>query len=196
MIFITSYNRPDMLLSLLKELEGERITVIDDGSEYDPKQYAEYCNYIRTTHQGKQGFWKKWRAIFDIAKHGDYEELIFIQDDLHGIDLDRLRNDFGGNSCLNVLSVGGHVKWSENGYVDCNFITSRKCIDKIGWWIEPIPMQRFFIPGISSGVGEQLSRRFGNKGIKMITPYRPYAHHGAHESKMHPIERKRNPLIC
>ena len=57
MIFITSYNRPEMLLSLLKELEGERITVIDDGSEYNPEQLTEYCTYVRTPHRGKFGYW-------------------------------------------------------------------------------------------------------------------------------------------
>lgn len=194
MIFITSYNRPEMLLSLLKELEGERITVIDDGSDYLPYPHIEYCEYLRTNHKGKVGFWSQWDFMFRIAKETDDNEFIFLQDDLENVRLDELRRDYKGG-CLNVLNVGPDRGWSKKGYVDCQFMCDRSVLEALKWEMHEIDIRRFLFRHISSGVGQQLTNRLAELDIPMHTD-KNYANHGDHHSEMHPLERKLNPLVC
>lgn len=194
MIFITSYNRPKMLLRLLKELKGEYVVVIDDGSEYNPIEHMNYCDYYRTEHQGRQGYWKNWQLMFDLASETEETEFIFIPDDVHTVDLVGLRAEYTKGT-LNVLNVGKDRGWSPNGYVDCGFICHRKVLEALNWAMIPISPHRFINPFISSGVGQQLTNRLFYLGIPMYT-IRNYAIHGDHESQMHPLERRRNPLIA
>lgn len=192
MILITSYERPKMLLNLLKELEGESVSVIDDGSKYNPSAHLNYCDYYRVSHKGKEGFYVNWNLMLDIAKESNDNEFIFLQDDLHNVELDRLRKDYKGG-CLNVLDVGVDRGWTPVGYVDCIFMCDRSVLEALEWKLEPITIQRFNRPNISSGVGEQLSRRLWFKGIPMYLNGN-YAQHGNHESKMHKEERLKSPL--
>lgn len=193
MILITSYDRPDMLLRLLKELEGEKVVVVDDGSKYNPIEHLNYCDYYRASHKGRPGFWVNWNLMLEIAKESDEDEFIFLQDDLHSVELDRLREDYT-DGCLNVLEVGADRGWTPVGYVDCMFMCNREVLEALEWKLEPIPIHRFNNPSISSGVGAQLSYRLWLKGIPMILNGN-YAKHGDHESKMNKEERKRNPLV-
>lgn len=192
MILITSYDRPQMLLRLLKELEGEKVIVVDDGSAYDSSEHLNYCDYYRVSHKGKKGFWVNWNFMFELAEETDDNEFIFLQDDLYDVELDRLRADYT-KGCLNVLDVGPDRGWTPNGYVDCQFICNRAVLEALQWELAPVPVQRFNQPNISSGVGHQLSFRLWSKGIPMYLNGN-YAKHGNHESKMHPKERKINPL--
>lgn len=192
MIFITSYDRPRMLLRLLKELEGEKIIVVDDGSAYDPTEHLNYCDYYRVSHKGREGFWVNWNLMLEIAKGTDDNEFIFLQDDLYDVELEKLRSDHT-KGCLNVLDVGPDRGWTTRGYVDCQFICNRYVLESLGWELAPVPVTRFNIPNISSGVGQQISFRLWMKGIPMILNGN-YAHHGNHESKMHPSIRKIQPL--
>lgn len=192
MIFITSYDRPRMLLRLLKELEGEKIIVVDDGSAYDPTEHLNYCDYYRVSHKGREGFWVNWNLMLEIAKGTDDNEFIFLQDDLYDVELEKLRRDHT-KGCLNVLDVGKDRGWTPKGYVDCQFMCDRKVLEALEWKVDPVPIQRFRDPNISSGVGAQLSYRLWLKGIPMYLN-RNYAQHGNHESKMHKSERLKNPL--
>ena len=194
MICITSYQRPKMLLRLLKELEGENVVVIDDGSTYDPTEHLDYCEYHRVSHKGKKGFWVNWNMMLEIAKESNDTEFIFLPDDIHSIELDRLRSDYT-NGALNVLHVGPDRGWTPKGYVDCAFICDRSVLEALKWKIDPVPIQRFNNPNISSGVGQNLSFRMWMEGIPMYLKGN-YAQHGDHESKMHKEERLKNPLVC
>ena len=193
MIFITSFDRPHMLLRLLKELQGEQVVVVDDGSSYNPDKHLKYCDYYRVSHKGREGFWVNWNFMLQIAQESNDNEFIFLQDDLHSVDLDRLREDYT-DGCLNVLEVGPDRGWTPKGYVDCQFICDRYVLNALEWKLDPIPIQRFNNPYLSSGVGQQLSFRLWMKGIPMYLNGN-YAQHGDHESKMNPEERKRNPLV-
>jgi hypothetical protein len=206
MIFISSYNRPKMLMDLLIALDGEDITVIDDGSDYNFKLHARRCNYIRTKHRGKRGYWITFLLMFNIARDlTDCNEYIFIPDDITDFDINRLRADAGnqGNGfyAINILNIdrGTPSNWGvpiEHGYIDCAFYTNRRTLQKLQFKILPVPERRFKDnPNISSGVGRQLTRRMFRLGIKMIVPERSYARHGDHPSVMNPSERLINPQI-
>lgn len=181
-----------MLLRLLKELKGESVTVIDDGSEYDPSEHLNYCEYYRLSHHGKEGFWVNWNFMLGLAKESNDREFIFLPDDIHDFEIDRMRKDYKGGA-LNVLDVGADRGWTPKGYVDCGFMCDRKVLSALKWELDPIPITRFNIPNISSGVGQQMSFKLWMKGIPMILNGN-YAHHGNHESKMHPSIRKIQPL--
>lgn len=217
MICITSYNRPAMLLRLLNELQGcgHRVCVFDDASTYDPAEHRELCEYNRISyHRGKVHYWKQWQWIFDRCRASDDERFIFMPDDWHSIELDRINEWFNrleGKYAFNVTNNGVKTNWTSIerkkiridgkpvyrvGFVDCGFFTTRLTLEALDWHIEPVDLMRFRIPNISSGVGQQLSNRLMGKFIPMYQPVRSMAwHDGTHESQMHPKERERNPLI-
>lgn len=198
MIFITSYQRPEMLLRLLKELQGENITVIDDGSDYDPAEHEKYCDYIRHKHKGKKDFFRIWQRMFLIARKTNDDEIIFLQDDLTNIDLQGLRKSTPtGKYAFNLMNIGPDRKWTAAGYVDCIFATNRETLGAINWRVPAVSPKRWNNnPNMSSGVGQYLSMMLYLKNIPMIIPNRNYASHGSHESKMHPGERNINPLTA
>lgn len=185
-------------MRLLEELQGERVTVFDDGSEYDATPFYEYCDYKRIAHQGKKNFWQVWQLMLTIARYSEDDEFIFLQDDLYNVDLEGLRAvETPDKYALNLMNVGPDRGWSPVGYVDCIFKTNRATLEAIGWYIEPVNAYRWMTrPNLSSGVGQNLTRRFYENKIPMILPNRNYASHGDSESKMHPRERQQNPLVC
>lgn len=198
MIFVTTYQRPNMLMRLLQELHGEDVIVFDDGSEYDATPFYQYCDYRRVSHQGKENFWQLWQLMLTTAQYSGRDEFIFLQDDLYNVDLEGLRQvETPDKYALNLMNVGPDRGWSPAGYVDCIFKTNRATLDEIGWYVDPVSPCRWTInPGMSSGVGQNLSRRFYEHRMPMILPDKNYASHGDHESMMNPKERQKNPLIC
>ncbi len=193
-------------MNLLVALDGEDITVIDDGSDYNFKLHARRCNYIRTKHRGKQGYWITFLLMFNLARDMTYcDEYIFIPDDITDFDIYRLRVDAQKYRnhlfAINILNInrGTPANWGvpiEHGYIDCAFYTNRRTLSKLQFKMAPIPERRFKDnPNISSGVGRQLTRRMHRLGIEMIIPDRSYAVHGNHPSVMNPSERIINPQI-
>ncbi len=195
--FITSYNRPRLLMRLLKELSG-KVIVLDDGSDYDPTPHQEHCEYYRMKHHGKEGFWKLWLHMLAMAEDTEADEFLFLQDDVYNVDLEGLQNvETPELYALNVMDVGPDRGWGPAGYVDCIFKTNRTTLDAIGWGFEEVDKYRWmYRPDLSSGVGQKLSEAFYRNNIPMILPKRNYASHGDADSKMHPKEREVNPLIA
>jgi hypothetical protein len=214
MIVIFSYNRPEMLLSLLKELEGQRPTVIDDGSTYDPTEHMKLSNYIRKPHTGKKGYWQKWNIAFSLCDMSDNDFFLFLPDDVQDINIGKIReigeelkdslyaynylNDgrdycWGSKVCKDITIAGEKSK--QIGFVDCGFFTNRKTLEKINFSLNPVSKERFKDPLKSSGVGQQLSERFKKLGVKMYKPINSLAYHGDHESQMNKQERKIHPLV-
>ena len=214
MICIFSYNRPEMLMSLLKELHGrDSIVVMDDGSGFDPEPFLDYCDFYRAEHRGKQGFWMQWRDALEILRDSTCKQFIFLPDDAENVQYDRIIQATRGQKryAINVINAGADRGWTDipytpvnlngitankMGYVDCAFVCDRKALELLNWQIQPVSTIRFILnPLISSGVGCQLSRRFKQLRVDMYLPVESLARHGKHESMMHPIERKNNPLV-
>ena len=212
MNIIFSYNRPNKLHSLLDEI-GHSV-VIDDGSDYKALPFLDKCDYYRFTHKGKEGFWLQWQYAFDIAKESNEDWFFFAQDDISNVnmaEIKRLTQNIKTPFAFNIMHRGTHRGWTNIkhepttikgvdchivSYVDCIFATNRKTLELLHWQILPVDRMRFLIPNISSGVGQQLSRRLFDLNVPMWMPRKSLAYHGDHESKMHPIERKLNPLIA
>lgn len=201
LIFIFSYNRKEMLESLIFELESKNcdVIVIDDGSNF----VIKHENKILFPHQGKLFHWKRWNAAFQTAMQSDYKYFGFLPDDFSNVDLDFV---FPQSPCvLNVLNDGRLKNWNniepidfggfyKVGFTDCGFFCQRESLERIGFYVYKTLMQnkREFA---SSGVGLQLTNRFNKEIIPIFTPKKSLAFHGDHESKMHPELRKIEPLI-
>lgn len=215
MIFIFSYNRKEMLESLIEELMpfNEYIMVIDDGSDFDIND--ERVGVCKFPHGGKSMWWHTWNEALKIAQSSIDNKFMFLPDDISNLDvkkIKRIRASFSIKEryAYNILNVGNDRGWTRlkrkdcmiagyesevSPYVDCGYMTNRETLEVLDWnqdWINPI---RFDREGISSGVGEAQSRAYWLAGVPMYLPKIKLAHHGNHESKMHPIERKKNPLV-
>ena len=120
-IFITSYNRNEMLHNLLKQIFEQaeldfdiQINIFDDVSDdkfyfNDPK-IKVYTNPI---HRGKQLFWQTWDEMFKLAKKNKSDYYFFLPDDIEicpnffNIAIEKLEyiKSFDNNfACLSLLT--------------------------------------------------------------------------------------------
>ena len=209
MKIIFTYNRPQMLHRILDEI-GHSV-VIDDGSDYKALPFLDKCDYYRFSHKGKEGFWLQWQYAFDIARESNEDWFFFAPDDISNVnmaEIKRLTQNITTPFAFNYMNIGSGRGWTplgeykadwfdgyRIGYVDCAFVTNRKTLELLHWQMLPVKQKRFLNPNISSGVGHQLSKRLFDLNVPMWMPSKSLAYHGDHESKMHPLERKLNPLI-
>jgi hypothetical protein len=209
-IIVFSYNREEMLINLLTELEGLDVTVIDDGSDF----IINHPKVIKTPHEGKKGFWKKWVIAHQIVLGSEEDYFLFLPDDIKDINLEWLKGlesqqwnehlftinviNCGRTECWGPFNTGQEpfeiedITLNEVGFVDCGFFTNRYTLENIE--IHEVHETWFRNENISSGVGAQMSESFRNIRAKMMMPTPSLCYHGKHESKMHTNQRKRIPL--
>lgn len=151
----------------------------------------------------------QWQLMFEIAQESEDNWFLFTQDDFYNIQLDEIKeqcNALEGKYAFNIANIGEDRGWTSikrkdlgnkwrDSFVDCNFATNRESLEAIDWQIDEVPITRFNQPHISSGVGQQLSKKFAWQNVPMYTPKESLAEHRQGESKMHTELRKREPLI-
>lgn len=223
LVIIFSYNREKMLENLLKEVQpmfdgkSYETIVIDDGSKFT-KGFNNSDKYdytlIRTHHEGKKGFWKKWVMARQIALGSEHDYFLMIPDDISKLDLGTIKDITrqGWEDSLfavNVINCGRKDCWgsyftgqepiqvngvtlSEVGFVDCGFLTNRHTLQHID--IHEVSPEWFDRPDKSSGVGYQMSTSMRLIGTKMMMPTPGLCFHGSHESVMHKEHRVKTPL--
>lgn len=217
---VLSCDRPNMLMNTLLELNGnvDTVIVIDDCSNYDYKEHANLCQYIRTNERyGKRNHYKMWRKSFDIIRNLPKHDLyLFIPDDFSNIQIKKIITIHselnysayahniifdGRTMCWNNKSAFTQVinkkKYQRCFYVDCGFFCNYETLKKLQFKIDAVPIDWFTNEEISSGVGYQLTNRMNQLNINIYLPFPNYslAFHGAHDSKMHYNLRSKNPLI-
>jgi len=215
-IVIFTYNREEMLNSLLQELQAYPVTIIDDGSEWTKEGGAIVCQdsqLLRTNHEGKKGFWKKWLIAHQLCLGSNEDWFLFLPDDFQRIDMEQIEkftkmgweeelfalniSNSGRNQCWGLFSTGAkdfyqdEYKFTEYGFTDCSFLTNRHTLEKIT--IDPVGGNWFKDSGRSSGVGHQTTMKFRELGVKMLHSIPSLAYHGAHDSVMHYEHRKETP---
>jgi len=209
MIIVFSYNRLEMLKQVVKELEGENLVVLDDGSSFDLDSLD--CSFVQFEHMGKAGFWRSWNYALELCKESDDDFFLFMPDDHLQLELKRIKklhNQFKSKPYIyNTVNDGRENCFIINetiqidsdtinvGFTDCGFFCNRSALEALNFELYSIPLYRFRTPGISSGVGQQLTKRFDALRIPMYKPVKSLAFHGEHESVMHKEERIKNPLI-
>ena len=180
--------------------------IYDDGSTYETK----LPNYHRHEHRGKKGFIHTWEDMLKVCRNNNADLYIFMGDDFHDLDLERLYqyhqqfkvypyacniiND-GRTKCWTNLSCLDMGDYYRLGFVDGGFFCNREALERINFSLGSLPNGWHNKANRSSGVGMLLSKGFYSTRVKMYTPKKSLAFHGDHESKMHPQERKKNPLI-
>jgi hypothetical protein len=211
--FITTYEREEMLCNLVEHLNSFDIIPIikDDGSTYE----INLPQYFRHEHRGKDGFWLTWDEMLKDCKDKETSRpnadlFLFLADDFKDLDVKRileLHEKYKDSPYVyNILNDGRSGHWTGIqerqvdeqtimcGMVDCGFFCNYSAIMKLGYYMHS-PTKQWKDKGLSSGVGMMLSKRFMRSRVLMYKPVKSLAYHGTHESKMHPEERKRNPLI-
>jgi|GEM_PF-4600002 len=223
LINITSYNRPDMLKNLIKQLDGYEVFVLDDNSPnpqflYDLLNNTNKMGLCRfSKNHGKKEAYLKFTKIFNQLKRDAitfYDYFIFLPDDFtlcddfvnKAINLwDSIEDDkkislsfSNPNRCLKPNFTG--VEPVDKGNViltqwnDLAFICGKEFIDKV--IIDPINPKRWDKnPLLSSGVGSRISNYFYNKGYNQYNVKENMCSHiGNEDSKMNPEERQINKL--
>jgi len=193
--------------------EFDNPVVIDDGSKYDCKPFLNKCEYHRGKHVGKEFFWATWDYAFKLCKESNDEYFYFFPDDWMNYDLSALESIIEGVEepfAFNYANLGRGSQWTtikhhdaefngykciRNSFVDCAFVTNRKTMQMLDWEMYPVDPDRFRNPYISSGVGQQISRRLHKLDIPMYKPFSSLCEQqeGAFNSQMNTEERKRNP---
>ena len=185
-----------MVKRLLKDLEGYTVICIDDGSEWTKTDSIEL---IRTPHEGKRGFWKKWVMAQQLALGIDSDYYLFLPDDVTNVNLEWLEglkrqgwkdhlfainviND-GRTSCWGIHTTGqetiniNDIELNEVGFVDCGFFTNRLTFESIE--IHEPPLHWFQDKERSSGVGFGLTTSLRMIGAKMMMPTPSLCQHGS-----------------
>lgn len=215
-VCVFTYNRPDMLMSVLKHLQNKvtNIAVFDDASKFNPKDYLDLCDvYNRSPkNNGKLNFHRQWAKALTYCKNTPSDLYIFMPDDFEKIQIDNivtLHSKFTSPYAFNIINDGrdacwtaiqrkkvnvGNIAVSRVGFVDCGFFCPRATLDRLMYFVNPTPAGWYKNEERSSGVGCQLSNRLLRANVPMYQPIKSLAYHGDHESKMHPNHRKKVPL--
>ena len=207
-VMITSYNRPAMLKKAVKAWQkaGAEVHVFDDGSDFEPLEGVAWHAF---RHGGKAGFWRLWNAMLKEARaRADHDLIVFSPDDFQEPQVERIieaHKRFNKYAYAHNLVNDGRLQcWNSYmpqvidselmavGFVDCGFFCNQKTIDALGAYMPDT--SEWAARHSSSGVGHNLSTRMLKRSVLMLMPTRSICKHGNHESKMHPEERKKNPL--
>ena len=220
LVIIFSYNREEMLSELMLNLSGfYEVIVIDDGSAFTEHGITDFGKHstvklIRTPHEGKRGFWKKWVMARQLALGSNHDNFLFIPDDISKLDLDTIEavNSQGWDEhlyAINVINCGRENCWGhwhtgqedieingktffEVGFSDCGILTNRHTMQYVD--IDQVPEKWFSRPDKSSGVGYNMTNTMRAVGVKMMMVKEGLCYHGDHESQMHGEFRKQVPL--
>lgn len=227
LVVVFSYNREQMLKDLFLDVMGQMteptrqhdILIIDDGSDWMvsdlPEWMRDESTIIKTIHEGKQGFWKKWLLARQIALGTNHDYFVFMPDDLSKVDIPAINEIISQGwddnlFALNLLNTGERYRWGKGqgtqedfelagriwqqcDYVDGAFVTNRATLQAIE--IDPVPSTWFDRPDKSSGVGYQMTMKLRVLGCPMMLPDKSLAFHGDHDSVMHKEHRKQVKLI-
>lgn len=225
-VIVTTYNRPDMLEDLIKDINLKSsdyrilITIFDDGSELDYSFIDKYdIKYIKyNNNHGKLRYWSLINDTFKYCRNISSKKYIYLPDDI------RLKEDFFKESlrifdkildddkiCLNLLmdeNRRGSINWTgfspirydeyyKTQWNDLCFISSYSFFECLKFEILPIDKSRWDKnKELGSGVGHQMSIRLLNEGKNMYHVYTSLVTHDDHESKMNYENRKKIKLIA
>ena len=92
-VLITTYNRPELLLDLLKSIKRElscfRVKIYNDGSTLNYQKVTDYLRdniddyyYVKMPHGGKRGFWKLHQVMYREMMDEKYEYFVQTLDDM------------------------------------------------------------------------------------------------------------------
>lgn len=210
-VLITTYKRPDLVKRLTDQIA---FTPEHFGGNIDVSLFED-------KRGGKPNYQHLINEVFEeIKEQEEYDYYIQLPDDFE-IKPDFFANaveQFEAITdprriCLNLFTDGsriGKTNWTnfipeihyygENRYYktqwnDLCYIAKVDFFHALQFKINPIDPSRWKRnPKLSSGVGEQISKRLTNVGYSMYQVTESLCTHGTHESVMNPGQRKETPL--
>ncbi len=222
-VLITTYNRPDKLLSLLSDIDregGAEVYVYDDGSteDYEPILYKSKkvkVHYFKfKKNHGKQEYWKVINKVFDDVRRIEGDYFYMLPDDVRLVEgffekSKQLWKTLDNPICLSTLMDEGRrgVKnWTNitpqdlgdvirTQWNDLCFMCEKTFFEALDYRINDINSSRFTDPNISSGVGQQVSQRL-YRSWNMYHVKQSLVIHSNGTSVMHPNTRIKEPLIA
>jgi hypothetical protein len=178
-VIFSSPQRKAMLDSMLQELKGYDVYVIDNPETF-----------------GIDKFWMRWETARLYCLKSRHNDFIILPDDVTKFEFKEIKKIFNRYKnqlfTCNLIDDGRGKCWGSEQYFDCGGLTNRKTLQKIK--VHPVS-QDWINTRTSSGVGYQLTLQLRKIRATMITPAYSLCYHGDHESIMHPEERKKTPLI-
>jgi hypothetical protein len=227
-IVILTYNRPDDLLRLLRDIDtyrwGHKISVVvyDDASTKDYAQSKALCaarrwQFVRAEkNHGKRGFWKWVHRIYGEQRARSEGLFCLLPDDMRLCSrfFDKAMAVWSGikdskKVALNLLRDSGREgksSWTDRlptdvgcalsvGWVDGAILCNRRYFELLEWRVNSVPESRWAQnENMSSGVGQDLSRRLLARGGEVYCVKRSLLAHIGRVSQMNPVERRKNPL--
>ncbi len=209
LICITSYKRIEKLERLIYQIRQQSncsIIVFDDFSQDENYFFIEKKHEnIKVIHNevnnGKKKYWKTINLILNEVKKYNFKDLIFLDDDMEisknfFLKIEEIKKNNKENIFINLFQfMPKHKNWGFDDWVDGNFLSPKKFWEEINWSLEKIDSSRFKNDIISSGVGEQISRKINNLKYKVFIPnFSLLKHNGNKDSKMNSTIREKNPL--
>ena len=211
LILISNFERYDMLIKIIDEINGYSDAINVDYIIFDDKSsYTLDKNFIiNDEHRGKKLYWKTFNDMFSYCKNNLYDTYVFIPNDFINLKINdiieysrllkdeyyffNIINDGRDKSWLNIDSIKINSDVKLVYFTDCGFFTNNKTLERLEYKINQINISDK--SKSSSGVGKQLSFRLYDLEIPIFNPIKSLAYHGNHESIMNPEERKINKLI-
>jgi hypothetical protein len=199
-----------------------RVEVYQDGGGADYAQARQLCKERgwrftrRSENAGKRGYWRLINEMWGAWRATPATCLVQLADDFRLLPggLRRLLSEWdeiddGQKAMLNPLrdsSRVGRPCWTgrqpercgnvdRTGWNDCTYLTTPATLEALGWALSPIPTSRWDVdPLLSSGVGEQVSKRLSGLGLTCYQTGRSIVDHCDGDSRMNPRERSSHPL--
>lgn len=223
-VVITTHNRQYMLKNLLDDIFKNKnykiyVVIFDDASNdvYNLEGYdVKYIKYVK--NNGLKKLWKIIDDTFKFCKKINANYYVYLQDDL------RLKENFFEESVrifekitddskislgtLMIDSQRNQPKWTgvhpiefdeyyRTQWCELVFICKYSFFEALEFKMVPIDPSRWNKnPNLSSGVGEQISKRLNNLNLNMYHVINNLTIHGDHESKLLPELRKIEKLIA
>jgi len=222
-IVISTFNRPQMLSELLKNIEIEKkdykvlVLIFDDNSseKYDLSQF-KVKKITMNPNMGKKKYYVLINATFSYIKNINSKYFIYLPDDIKLVNnfFDEIKSIYESINhpkkiCLSILTDDrvNRVNWTNFKSVDYGeyyqtqwndlcFIAEKNFFEVLKYRINKIDESRWVkTPNLSSGVGQQISIRLNKNGYNMYHTKKSMVHHGSHESKMNKLERTKVSLL-
>lgn len=223
-VVITTHNRQYMLKNLLDDIFKNKnykiyVVIFDDASNdvYNLEGYdVKYIKYVK--NNGLKKLWKIIDDTFKFCKKINANYYVYLQDDL------RLKENFFEESVrifekitddskislgtLMIDSQRNQPKWTgvhpiefdeyyRTQWCELVFICKYSFFEALEFKMVPIDPSRWNKnPNLSSGVGEQISKRLHNLNLNMYHVINNLTIHGDHESKLLTELRKIEKLIA
>jgi hypothetical protein len=204
---LPSYERFDKVIELIEDIMKVNpeclIFLINDGSNDDSygllENYDSRLIYLQNEKNlGKKGYWKTVNTLFKEISKYDFTYCVMLNDDL------TLTYDFkivlDNNSTKKKIlrlftptTLLDKKNWGFENWIDGIFCVPKIFLNLINYTVDEINLPDNTL--VSSGVGRQLTQKLNKFNIKVDFVGSIVEHNGNEDSKMHPILRKKEPLI-